>query len=127
MWKINEVKKEGKKTLKNNLWTLLLVGIFMTVIIGEYSIKINGVSEKQILEQIVKGNIVEIINSYNEKHNITKGVIFTIFNLITDGQMQLQNVLNSISEHSVSFLLILAAISGILIKIFISNPLLERK
>lgn len=124
MWKINEVKKEEKKTLKNNLWTLLLVGIFMTVIIGEYSIKINGVSEKQILEQIVKGNIVEIINSYNEKHNITKGVIFTIFNLITDGQMQLQNVLNSISEHSVSFLLFLAAISGILIKIFISNPLL---
>ena len=33
MWSIKEIKQKGKKTLKNNLWTLLLIGLFMTIVV----------------------------------------------------------------------------------------------
>lgn len=44
MWNIKEIKKRGKRTLKNNLWTLMFVGIFMGLIVGKYTITHNGLS-----------------------------------------------------------------------------------
>ena len=37
MWKIKEIKREARKLFKNNKWTLIVVSLFMTVIIGEYN------------------------------------------------------------------------------------------
>ena len=132
MWSIKEVKKCGKNILRNNLWTLLLIGIFMTLVIGEYVISKDGFSNLKIVEkilqdkregkeivffdrentevilneyfdkaisQLVTGNMTGIIKNYNEKHNVTKGVFFTIFNMITNSQTQLQNLVTSISEY----------------------------
>lgn len=165
MPKIKEIKKKGKKTLKNNLWTLILIGIFMTFIINEYIINNDGFNNLEIINELIQdkregknieffdkenpnvmineyldkavsklvsGNINSInnaINSYNEKNNVTKGVFFTTFTIITKGQDQIQNLMNSIMEYEnkeqiESIMLIIAASLGILLKIFVANPLL---
>lgn len=47
-------KKEGKRHFKKNIWTLILVGIFMSIIVGEYTINNDGLSNLQILEEAYK-------------------------------------------------------------------------
>lgn len=158
MWNIKELKNKAKKTLKNNLWTLIIVGLFMTIVIGEYAINKDSFSNLKIIyeygkeknaqeivssidkeklvneyldkamSQIFTGNMTGFINKYNEEHNVTKGVIFTVFNVITKGQAQLQNLANSIAiyEHKeavASIILIISSAFGLLIKIFISYPI----
>ena len=44
MWSIKEIKQKGKKTLKNNLWTLLLIGLFMTIVVGKYAVNNDSLS-----------------------------------------------------------------------------------
>lgn len=124
MWQIKNLKKKGKKNLKNNLWTLLLVGLFMTLIIGEYVINNNGYTNINILgealtdvkengtdieaqkqnigkyvdeavSKILTGKTINLIEEYNKKNNVTKGVFYTIFNAFTIGERQLQNIGNS--------------------------------
>ena len=68
------------------------------------------------------------INYYNEKHNVTKGVIFSIFNIYTKGQAQVQNIFNSIANYKnkeamASIILIIASIGGMIIRVFISYPI----
>src|SRR5574344_1591863 len=151
MWKIKDVKKNGRKILRNNIWTLALIGIIMSLIVGEYTIGKNGFANWEILgdetekvknmvesneitadqisditdiatieelksqenrEQIINeyfdktisqllfGNMTGVIKSYNEKHNVTKGIFFTVFNIFTNGQTQVQNVAKSIADYS---------------------------
>ena len=155
MWKINEIKKKARKTLKRNIWTLMILGLFMTSIVGEYLVNKDGYSNIKIMyeyiqnkgeqqlspqeilineyadkaiSQIFTGNMTKSINYYNEKHNITKGVIFSIFNIYTKGQAQVQNIFNSIANYKdkeamASIILIIASIGGMLIRVFISYPL----
>ena len=129
MWKIKDVKKDAKRTLKENIWTLMLIGIFMSLVIGEYTISNDGFSNFQIVEHIIEdvregkeiklldkentevilndyfdeavsklftGNMDGLIKSYNEKNNISKGVFFTAFNVLTTKYSQLQNLVKSI-------------------------------
>ena len=142
MWKIKEIKQKAKKTLKRNIWTLTILGLFMTSIVGEYLVNRDGYSNikiiyeyiqnkgKQQLEpqeilineyvdkaisQLFTGNMTKSINYYNEKHNVTKGVIFSIFNIYTKGQAQVQNIFNSIANYKnkeamASIILIIASI-----------------
>lgn len=166
MWKINQVKNKGRKTLKKNIWTLLAIGILMTTAFGKNIINIDGFTNLQIIyeyvshknsekdnsnqfiaqsdkdvmineylekivSQIFTGNknyLTILIKEYNEKHNVTKGVVFTIFDTLTKGNIQIQNVFNSIvtysnREMSASIMLIAAAVCGLLIEIFISYPI----
>ncbi len=164
MWKIKELKKDAKNTLKANFWTLILIGIFMALIIGEYTITNDGFSNFQIIEHLIQdinngeeikfldtentqvllnkyfdeavsklvtGNmnsINDIIRNYNEKNNISRGVVFTIFNIFTTKYTQLQNLAASIYEFEnkeviASILTILYAFLGLLITVFIVNPL----
>ena len=162
MWKIKDVKNNGKRLLKNNLWTLLLIGIFMTLIINEYVLNNDGFNNLKVVEEFVQdkqegketvfldkenadviineyfdkiilrllsGNMSEIIKNYNEKNNIYKGVFFSAFSLITKGQIQLQNFVNVIIQYENKeavhgALLIIAALLGFVIRIFIANPIL---
>lgn len=161
MWKIKNVKKEGKKHFKKNVWTLVLVGIFMSIIVGEYAINNDGFSNLQILEdayrdkknnakvelveenpeviinkyvdqavsQLIAGNKLGIIKEYNSKRNVTKGVFFTAFNILTNTQSQLQKVVSSISDYSEKVriekaIVMIVATVGLFIKVFITNPLL---
>lgn len=155
MWKIKEIKQKAKKTLKRNIWTLTILGLFMTSIVGEYLVNRDGYSNikiiyeyiqnkgKQQLEpqeilineyvdkaisQLFTGNMTKSINYYNEKHNVTKGVIFSIFNIYKKGQAQVQNIFNSIANYKnkeamASIILIIASIGGMIIRVFISYPI----
>lgn len=155
MWKIKEIKQKAKRTLKRNIWTLTILGLFMTSIVGEYLVNRDGYSNikiiyeyiqnkgKQHLEpqeilineyvdkaisQLFTGNMTKSINYYNEKHNVTKGVIFSIFNIYTKGQAQVQNIFNSIANYKnkeamASIILIIASIGGMIIRVFISYPI----
>lgn len=161
MWKIKEIKKQSKKIIKNNIWTLIFVGFIMSFILGEYKSNKNGISNiKNITEilirqtrgeeiRLLEGNDGEIsINKYidsiisqilfgtadgtiknlNEKHNVTKGTFYVIFNTITNGQTQLQKFVNSITDYSTKlkiaeFLIIITTFLGLLIKIFLTNPI----
>ena len=155
MWKIKEIKEKARKTLKRNIWTLMILGLFMTSIVGEYLVNKDGYSNIKIIyeyiqnkgeqqlspqeilineyadkaiSQVFTGDMTKTINYYNEKHNITKGVIFSIFNIYTKGQAQVQNIFNSIANYKdkeamASIILIIASIGGMLIRVFISYPL----
>lgn len=159
MWQIKDLKNRGKKNLKNNLWTLLLVGLFMTLIIGEYFINNDSFTNLNILNDIIKekdnnlgqtivenkdyidkyfnesltklftGKTTSLIQKYNEEHNVTKGVFYTIFNAFTIGKKQLQNIaysMDSFGEQNIgqkTLILIVAALA-LGLKIFISNPIL---
>ena len=152
MWKIKEVKEKGRKILKKNLWTLIILSLFMTIVVGEYLTNKDGFSNLKIIyeyiqnkdiqeitpketlvneyvdkaiSQLFTGNMTSLIDYYNQKHNVTKGVIFSIFNVFTKGQAQLQNIINSIANYEnkealASIILIIASIGGLLIKVFIS-------
>ena len=140
--------------LKNNLWTLLFLGMFMSIVIGRYMINNDGFSNLKIIydhivnnenkntsqnfiindwadkmiSQLFTGNVTNLINEYNEKHNVTKGVIYTAFNVITKGQQQLQNTFNAImhyeNRHIIkSIVVIVASTVGILIRIFVVYPI----
>ena len=158
MWKINELKKGSRKVFKKNVWTLLFLGMFITLIIGEYFSGRLGYSNIEIIEEVindkkngveieffdddsaiinkyideaisqfVSGNMTSMITTYNEKNNITKGVFFSIFNIVSNGQQQLQNFINSISEYEYqnqlkSVLVIFAAFFGMLVKLLIADP-----
>lgn len=155
MWNIKEIKKKGKKTLKNNLWTLLFLGLFMSVAIGRYMLNSDGFAnlknlydylinrdtqveveqENSINEYIDKalsqtftGNMTGLINKYNKENNVYKGVMYTAFNVITKGQEQIQNVINSIinyenKEMLRSIIIIVTSVLGILVRIFLVYPI----
>lgn len=155
MWKIKEIKQKAKNTLKRNIWTLIILGLFMTSIVGEYLVNRDGYSNIKIIyeyiqnkgkqqlkpqeilineyvdkaiSQLFTGNMTKSINYYNEKHNVTKGVIFSIFNIYTKGQTQVQNIFNSIANYKnkeamASIILIIASIGGMIIRVFISYPI----
>ena len=162
MWNIKDIKKDARHTLKRNIWTLMLIGIFMSLVIGEYAISNDGFSNFQIVERLIEdaqegkeiklldrentevilneyfdqavskllaGNMNGLIKTYNEKNNITKGVFFTAFNILTTKYTQLQNLVNSFYEFEnkekiASTLMIIYAFFGLLIQIFVVGPIL---
>lgn len=163
MWKIKDIKKQGKKTLKNNLWTLLLIGLFMTIVVGKYAVNNDSLSNLNVLKQFIEdrkagkqiawlekenpeviinkyldevisqmfsGNsntIAEVVNDYNQKHNVTNGLFFTAFNVVTKGYEHVQKIVETISynenkEIIVSMFILVVACAGMAIKVFISYP-----
>ena len=163
MWKTKDIKKQGKKTLKNNLWTLLLIGLFMTIVVGKYAVNNDSLSNLNVLKQFIEdrkagkqiawlekenpevminkyldevisqmfsGNsntIAEVVNDYNQKHNVTKGFFFTAFNVVTKGYEHVQKIVETISynenkEIIVSMFILVVACAGMAIKVFISYP-----
>lgn len=85
----------------------------------------------ELLSQIFTGDYLSgFINQYNESHNITKGVIFTIFDVLLKRQTQIQNIINSIRTYGnenyeifTSTLLLIAAILGLFIRGLVIYPL----
>ena len=51
MWKIKEIKQKAKRTLKRNIWTLTILGLFMTSIVGEYLVNRDGYSNIKIIQR----------------------------------------------------------------------------
>lgn len=158
MWNRKQVKKQGKKILKNNIWTLIAIGLFMTIVFGKNIVNIDAYSNLEIISnyfaeknstefltdiqnkalvdeytqkaisQIFTGNMTNFINDYNEKHNITKGVFFGVFQIFTKGKIQLQNFGNSFANYknkelATSVFLIIASIFALFLEVFISFPI----
>ena len=126
VWKTRDVKKSGRKILKNNFATLLMVSLFLTLIFGGsignrtgYSVfkstfeQIQNVrnyretrSESQIvkeeldkiLSQYLSGNMNGFIKEYNEKNNVYSGFMFSAFNFISNSEIEIQNFVKSISD-----------------------------
>ena len=126
VWKTRDVKKSGRKILKNNFATLLMISLFITLIFGGsignrtgYSVfkttfdQIQNVqnyretrSESQIvkdeldkiLSQYLSGNMNGFIKEYNEKNNVYSGFIFSAFNFISNSETEIQKFVKSISE-----------------------------
>ena len=87
---------------------------------------INEYVDKAIYN-LISGNTAEKINKYNYEHNVSKGLFFTAFNFITNGQIQFQNVVSAISNYSSvlskeNLQVIIGAIIAFVIKILILNP-----
>mgnify|MGYP002624257842 CR=1 FL=1 len=155
MWNIKQIKRDGRKLFKNNVWTLMFLGLFVSVVIGSYMLNNDGFSNfrtlyhyitnkdieiqsgqtyfineyvDKVISQILTGNVTGLINDYNERNNISKGVVYSIFNVITKGQQQLQNTINSIRDYQgdkvfQSVIFIIASIMGIGIRIFLVYPI----
>ena len=78
---------------------------------------------------LISGNTVKKIDTYNLNHNVYKGIFFTIFNFLTNGQIQFQNFINSLAEltEGVSYesiMIIIGSCCAIFLKIFVLNPFL---
>lgn len=127
MWKIKDVKKNGKDILKNNLWTLLILTLFITVTIGNnpfvedwisnYDIVYDSVrnsedknSEKiaeniiigyfnRITSRIVSSKTDGLIDTYNEEHNINDGVFYSIGNSISKTISKLKEKVTLINNN----------------------------
>ena len=83
MWNIKEIKRKGKKTLKNNLWTLLFLGLFMSFAIGRYMLNNDGFSNlKTLYEHIVNQNESEENNQDHIANEIVNKIISQIFTII---------------------------------------------
>ena len=54
MWQIKDVKRVGKQNFKKNMWTFLLLTIFMTLVVGEYIITKDGASNIEVLDNFIK-------------------------------------------------------------------------
>lgn len=82
-----------------------------------------------VIYNLISGNTAKQINKYNTDHNVTKGVFFTAFNFITNGQIQFQNLVNSIANYSKvvsteNLLITLGSFIALIIQILILNPFL---
>lgn len=75
MWNIKDVKKNGKKLLKNNIWTLIFLTLFTSIFIGEYMINNDGFSNlKTVYYYVIERDktsqdkgIFYFINEYTDK------------------------------------------------------------
>ena len=155
MWDRKDVKKNAKSILKRNIWTLVFLGLFMSIAIQRYMINNDAFSNLKILydyittpdtsietnanqiineyadktlSQLFTGNLTGFINEYNEKNNVTKGFVYGAFNVLTKGQLQVQNTFNSVMNYfdkkvQDSIIAIIGAVIGLSINVFIANPL----
>ena len=104
VWKTREVKKSGRKILKNNFGLLVMISVFITLLFGGsignrtgYSVFKSTFEQIQnvinyretrneneiikenldkILSQYLSGNMNGFIKEYNEKNNVYSGFIF---------------------------------------------------
>ena len=126
LWKTKEIKKTGRKILKNNFATLIMTSLFLTLLFGGsignrtgYSVfteafeQVQNIlkyrqpkSEKEIikenldkiLSQYLSGNMNGFIKEYNEKNNVYSGFIFSAFNLVSNSETEIQNFVKSIVD-----------------------------
>ena len=52
--KLLSITKRGKQNFKKNMWTFLLLTIFMTLVVGEYIITKDGASNIEVLDNFIK-------------------------------------------------------------------------
>ena len=137
MWKIKEVKKNARQTLKNNIWTLIVLTLFITLTIGNNPLVEDWISNLDLVydsvrtgestnsEQIAKEILKEyfnratskivstqtdgLINTYNEEHNIDDGIFYSIGHTISKTISKLKEVIQSVSNNDTKMFITLCA------------------
>ena len=66
MWKIRDVKRNGMHTLKNNFWTLVLVGIITSFLIGN-----NPIGDRTYQNGKIAYNMAETIEEKQENRSLS--------------------------------------------------------
>ena len=85
-----------------------------------------------IVSQVFSGSPNSFITEYNEKYNITKGIFYDIFSIVSTSRIQLTQLVNRLLNNqdmsiiATSILIIMATIS-LLIKVLLANPLVIGK
>ena len=85
-----------------------------------------------VVSQIFSGSPNNFITEYNAKYNVTKGIFYDIFSIITTSRIQLTQLVNRIlNNQNISILatiiLIIMALISLLIKVLLANPLIIGK
>ena len=135
MWNIKDIKKNARNILKNNIWTLIILTLFITVVIGtnplfeDWISNLNLVydsirsSENTSKDEIANKILIEyfnkvvsiivssktdgIIDTYNEEHNIDDGVFYSIGNMISKTIAKLKENINLINNNDQKMLITL--------------------
>ena len=74
MWKIKDFKSKGRKTVKNNFWTLALLAIFMILLTNEYTLATYGIDSVRVISErynVPLLSLFDIGNSIFETSNQT--------------------------------------------------------
>ena len=85
-----------------------------------------------VVSQIFSGSPNNFITEYNAKYNITKGIFYDIFSIITTSRIQLTQLVNRILNNQnisiwATIILIIMALISLLIKVLLANPLIIGK
>lgn len=163
MFNSKDLKRRALNVFKNNKWTLIIISILMTVVIGEYVLARDSQNNAHIINQIYQdqkngkqidvievtetliinryatemlaqltsgqnNTIANLIKYFNEKNDVNAGNLFEITDFFIKGQEQVQEIVDSSTDMSLeasekAFLIVAASI-GLLIKIFITDPLI---
>ncbi len=54
MWNIKDIKKDARKFLKKNIWTLLFVGFLMSSVFNEYTITRQANENSEIINNFIE-------------------------------------------------------------------------
>ena len=80
----------------------------------------------KIIEQFFDRDLSNRVGEYNEQNNIKKGVLYSVFNILTDSKNSIKNMVES-ETNSLPKIIIMMCIIGIiniLIKLLLINPLI---
>ena len=82
-----------------------------------------------LVSEILSGNSESFITEYNKKNNVTKGIVFDAFTMVSRSRVQVSQFVekalnNDENSLSVTLTLCFMAILSLLIKILLTNPLL---
>ena len=91
--------------------------------------EIIGTYTSNLVSQIFSGRRNSFITEYNNKNNITKGLFFDIFTIISRSRIQLNQFVNSVLNNennttAIAVIISVMASISLLIKILITNPLI---
>ena len=87
MFNIKEIKKQGRIIFKKNIWTLIILGILMTIFVGEYTIGTDSFSNIEIINEIKKdqknGRVIELFKKNDTSYFINKYIDFGISQILS--------------------------------------------
>lgn len=117
MWKIRELKSEGRRTLKKNYWRIVGISILMTFLVGGMEMGLYTDSPERALENgrlhvntnadiirdwhISMGDISQgddeekVLAFMGEHYNPTKGVLAKVYNRVTTERSVLYGILDA--------------------------------
>ena len=82
----------------------------------------------KLVSQYLSGNMNGFIKQYNEKNNVYSGFIYSAFNIISNGESEIQNIVKTVTADDANLttakaVLVILAGFALLIRILFINPI----